>query len=190
MSYELIIEQAKDKVTEKDFDQALNLFNQALEINTKGKEALYERGVLYTNLSQLELALFDFNKLIEIENDNSFYYACRAYVKTELKDISGAIADYEITLKFNPDDALTLNNLGLLQEQLGFKSQAEKSFTKSNNVLGYNPERKRSKSNKNNSNKSDSPTSKAVFKSVLTSKKGFKEFINFIKNGFKIKDND
>ncbi|MFD1552277.1 hypothetical protein DNU06_11410 [Putridiphycobacter roseus] len=198
MTYEILLKKAKDKVSEKDLDAALEMLNHALSIDEKGKEALYERGVLYTNLKKLDLALFDFNILISLEEDNPFYFACRAFIKTGLKDISGAIQDYEITLKLDPEDAITLNNLGLLQEQGGYKSAAEKSFEKSNEYLGYNPNRydkdDEEKLQKNpptgEVDASENRSGKKIIKSVFSDKNGFKEFVQFIKNGFKLKSDD
>ena len=38
--------------------------------------------------------------------------------ETALRDIQGAIADYEKAVELDPEDAITLNNLGLLEEQV------------------------------------------------------------------------
>lgn len=192
MTYNDFLEQAKAKVTDNVLDEALELFHKALELNEKGKEAFYERGVLYTNLKKYDLALFDFNRLIELESDNPFFYACRAFIKTGMKDGNGAMLDYEMTLKLDPDDAIALNNLGLLQEQFNYKSAAEKSFDRSNELLGYNPNRygaaREVKEAIPPHNQSESRLD--VAKSVFTKKSVFKEFIAFIKNGFKLSKND
>ncbi len=196
MTYEKLVELAKDKVKNNVHEEGLDLLNQALSKNPKGKEAFYERGVLYTNIKKLDLALFDFNRLIELENNNPFYYACRAFIKSGLKDINGAIQDYQTTIKLDPEDAIAHNNLGLLQEQFNYKSAAEKSFERSNEILGYNPNRydesKRDLPSKlvNEENPIQEPKKSEIAKAVFTNKSVFKEFVQFIKNGFKIKSND
>jgi len=193
MTYIDLLNQAKTKVTDNLNDEALTLFQKALEVNPKGKEVFYERAVLYTNLKKNDLALFDLNKLIELESDNPFFYACRAFVKTGLKDMSGAIKDYQETIRLDPEDAIAHNNLGLLQEQYSYKSDAEKSFERSNEILGYNPNRFDSSRELNSvdDKAQEEPLSKsAIIKSIFTSKSGFKEFLGFIKNGFKIKEDD
>lgn len=191
MTYSIYLEQAKLKVKDNVLEEALELFQQALSVNPLGKEALYERGVLYTNLKKLDLALFDFNKLIELEDNNPFYYACRAFIKSGMRDGQGAILDYQTTLKLDPDDAITLNNLGLLQEQYNYKSDAEKSFERSNEILGYNPNRHDRTIEPRKEESANVNESKAsVVKSVFTKKSAFREFISFIKNGFKIDRND
>ncbi|MFK8045499.1 MAG: tetratricopeptide repeat protein [Crocinitomicaceae bacterium] len=193
MNYNDLLNEAKAKVKDNLNEEALSLFQKALEVNSKGKEVLYERAVLYTNLKKNDLALFDLNKLIELENDNPFFYACRAFVKTGLKDMSGAILDYQETIKLDPEDAIAHNNLGLLQEQYSYKSDAEKSFERSNEILGYNPNRYDSARELKSA---EEPASKetlsksTIIKSIFTSKSGFKEFLEFIKNGFKLKNDD
>jgi len=192
-----LIEAAKSKINEKDFDGALVLLNKILDASPQHDEALYERGVLFTNQKKLDLALFDFNKLIETAPSNPFYYSCRAFIKTGLKDTDGAIKDYQYAIKLDPDDAITHNNLGLLQEQSGYQLQAEKSYERSNEVIGYNPNRydegtvKSVETSAGPINDIDEMSTKSkVIKSVFTKKTSFKEFLAFIKNGFKIKGND
>ena len=45
-----------------------------------------------------------------------------------LRDIQGAIADYEKAVELDPEDAITLNNLGLLEEQIGRMQSAKERF--------------------------------------------------------------
>ncbi|MFK8038023.1 MAG: tetratricopeptide repeat protein [Crocinitomicaceae bacterium] len=191
MTYETLLLEAKHKVKDNVLDKALELLTKALELNPRGKDALYERGVLYTNLKQSELALFDFNKLIELEDDNPFFYACRAFIKAGLNDKKGAMEDYQITIKLDPEDSVAHNNLGLLQEQNNYKSEAERSFAKSNSIIGYNPSRYDNQEQKIEEVIEDetevSLSKSELAKSVFTKKSIFKEFIGFIKNGFKIK---
>lgn len=190
MTYIEFLEQAKVKVNDNVLEEAVELLHKALQQKPNGKEALYERGVVYTNMKKFDLALFDFNKLIELESDNPFFYACRAFIKAGMKDGNGAILDYQMTLKLDPDDAIAHNNLGLLQEQFNYKSEAEKSFERSNEILGYNPNRYDAARNLNVEEKSKpvptAETRKTIVKSVFTKKSVFKEFIDFIKSGFKL----
>ena len=192
MTYSIFLEQAKAKVRDNVLEEALELFQLALNENSQGQEALYERGVLYTNLKKYDLALFDFNKLIELEDKNPFFYACRAFIKSGMKDGEGAMLDYQMTIKLDPDDAIAHNNLGLLQEQLSYKSEAEKSFDRSNKILGYNPSRYDAARDTVSKEpvKKDTGGKADIAKLVFTKKSVFKEFVAFIKNGFKLKKND
>ena len=50
-------------------------------------------------------------------------------------DTHGAIADYKKALELDPEDAVTWNNLGLLEEQLG-QEQARERYRVSDELLG------------------------------------------------------
>lgn len=41
-------------------------------------------------------------------------------------DTEAAILDYEKAIKLDPEDAVSYNNIGLLQEKLGYKQKAQK----------------------------------------------------------------
>ena len=151
------------------------------------------------------MAIFDFNKLIEIDSKNAFYYSCRAFAKARTKDKKGAVADYEIAIELDPDNPITYNNMGLVQEEIGYMKQAKKSFEQSDDL------RKKEEANKVINLKSDQDSKKEVenrlenskkiiesnddvektksqlAKSIFTDKSTFREFIDFIKNGFKLK---
>ncbi len=191
---------AMDKVNQNDFESSIELFNKAIKKTPNSKEAHYHRGVSYLNLEKIDLAIFDFNKLIELDPNYAFYYSCRAFAKSRLGDKNGAIEDYKRSLKLDPTNEITLNNLGLVQEELGFMDQAKESYAKSDairkgegqannfqqNTFGSKP----THSGKIKPETSESETSKMdVAKSVFTNKSTFKEFLNFIKNGFKLKKN-
>lgn len=48
-------------------------------------------------------AIEDFNKAIEVDPDNSVYYAERGYSKAALQDYPGAIADYNKAIELRPE---------------------------------------------------------------------------------------
>ena len=48
----------------------------------------------------------------------------------------GAIEDYKKALELDPEDAVTWNNLGLLEEQLGYQEQARERYRVSDELLG------------------------------------------------------
>jgi len=130
-------------------------------------------------------------------------------VKDRMGDIDGGIADYEIAVKLDPDDAIAYNNLGMLQEKLGYKKASERNFKKADTLAEENPdslpnikkdiEDKANISPKTNSSlppnnsrlksveeiKKDSFGS--IFTKIITDKNTRQDFWKFIKNGFKIK---
>jgi tetratricopeptide (TPR) repeat protein len=186
--------QAMDKVNQNDFKSSIDLFTKAIEQDINFKDAYYHRGVSYLNLEKIDLAIFDFNKLIEFDPNYAFYYSCRGFAKSRLGDKQGAIADYKKSLELEPDNEITLNNLGLVQEEIGYIEQAQQSFEKSDAIRkkeDYQPETFGETSHlpkKIKTVKKKSPSKGEIAKSIFTKKSTLKEFINFVKNGFKLKD--
>jgi len=201
-----------DKVKEKDFLGAIEHFSMAIQEDAGNVEYYAERAVAYLNSNQFELSMFDMNRCIELEPKNSYRYSCRGFLKAKMGDTDGAIADYEMAVKLDPEDAIAYNNLGLAQETKGFRKRAEKNYQRSNELIGYNPKRFDEGENKaatvgtTPKNAADEqkispeinaeespviesqPTKGAIAKSVFTSRSGFREFWRFIRNGFKIKE--
>ncbi len=195
MSNNDYFKQAMDKVNQNDFESSIDLFTKSIKNNPTHKDSYYHRGVSYLNLEKIDLAIFDFNKLIELDPNYAFYYSCRGFAKSRLGDKQGAIEDYNKSLELEPDNEITLNNLGLVQEELGYMEQAQQSFSKSDAIRtqeNYQPETFGEPSHQpkkiNNQTKENLSSKSKVVKDIFTKKSTFKEFINFIKNGFKLKE--
>jgi tetratricopeptide (TPR) repeat protein len=60
------------------FDQAIDDFTKALEIDAKDAGAYYHRGIGYVNQGQFGWAIDDFNKAVEIDPKNAGAYYNRA----------------------------------------------------------------------------------------------------------------
>lgn len=205
------------KVKENDFLTAIEHFTLALRDDPNDVESYAERAVAYLNTQQYELSMFDMNRCIEIEPNNSYRYSCRGFLKAKIGDVDGAIVDYEMAVKLDPEDAIAYNNLGLAQESKGFRAHAEKSYQQSNKLIGYNPNRfdegeikePQTTEQKKDQTETESheekiiaqtetensdvteiknPTKGEIAKGVFTSKSGFREFLKFIRNGFRIKE--
>ncbi|MBI3135357.1 MAG: tetratricopeptide repeat protein [Bacteroidetes bacterium] len=188
------------KVKENDFLTAIEHFSLAIQDDAGNVEYYAERAVAYLNTNQFDLSMFDMNRCIELDSNNSYRYSCRAFLKAKMGDTDGAIVDYEMAVKLDPDDAIAYNNLGLAQESKGFNAMAEKSYARSNELIGYNP--KKFDEGEMTGKKTDQPTDKqpdqketdekvsgrSVAKGVFTSRSGFRDFLRFIRNGFKIKE--
>jgi len=150
---------------------------------------------------------------LEIQPKYSYRYACRGYALNFFGDIDAALLDYEKAVELDPDDAVAHNNLGLLLEQKGYKEQAKKRFERADKLSKQEdqlfsvmddieqgkveeetqtavevPEEKPEREMVSPEVKREAQISAMQeFKKVFTSKEQFKEFMRFIKNGFRIK---
>ncbi len=202
------------EIDKGDFKQGLIYIEKALEISPYDPTFLTERGTLYLHLNEKENCLKDMDTVVNLEPKNGYRYSCRAYARSWFKDIDGAISDYEVAVQLDPEDAIAYNNLGLLLERKGAMERAKKNFDQADKISKDNEDYKdffdsRSEEDKKereeqfreearaSERKAVNPafieekrTRGQIAKDIFTKKSTFKEFIGFIKNGFKLKEDD
>lgn len=195
------ITKARIAIQEQKFAKAIKLLSDALEVYPNNATIFCERGVAHFHAKHNLKALADMNKAVELEPNNSYRYSSRAYIKGVYRMTQEAIADYEKCIALDPEDSIAHNNLGLLQEQLGWQKQAEDNFDKADTLEGVLKDRKTDIPEpeltkqteaivENNIEEAEEIESSKIkiAKAVFTQKSVFKEFIGFIKNGFKLNE--
>lgn len=160
---------------------------------------LHDRSICLFHLGRKEEALEGLNAAVSLDPEYSYRYASRAWMRNACGDIHGAIEDYKQAIELDPEDAIAHNNLGLLEEQLGYRSQAKERFDIADELTGILKERGISLDENvavdDLASEADVPASEEVepvtnwvkiVRDVLLTKKGRQEFFNFIRNGFKL----
>lgn len=165
------------------FHESINDFTALISRLPEVATLYSERGVSYYHLKDYETALIDLNKAVAIEPNNPYRYSSRAYIRAYI-DIEGAIADYEKAVELDPKDEIALNNLGLLQENKGNIKEAQKRFKQSNEIIGYNPEKRQAKDESDEEEIETRSLGKLML-DVFTDKKTRNEYFNFLKGFFK-----
>lgn len=210
MNLQEYIDKALKALKEYNYEVAVQLFDKAIELSPNDAKLYSERGVTHFHLKHNLKALADMDKAVELEPNNSYRYSSRAFIKGAYRMTEEAIADYQKCIDLDPEDAIAYNNMGLLQEQQGWKKQANDNFDKADTLEGVLKDRKinlpepEAEVNDEYLNKMITEPAKLIkkaeeseknskskitlAKSVFTNKSVFKEFIAFIKNGFKIKE--
>ena len=185
----------KEKYNNRDFEGAVLDFTYAIEAEPNVADFYYERGLSYFHLNKKSLALMDLNEAQKLQPNYPFRYSSRAYIKDSCGDTVGAIEDYKRAIELDPEDAVSYNNLGLLQEKLGYEEASKKNFTiadqlaeKSDflNLISMEDSKKQeSETAVNDEASSNKPGLFNTIIKVFTDKKTFHEFVTFVKNGFK-----
>lgn len=198
---------------EQKYDKALIAFNKALELSPNHPHILSQRGVLFLHLNQKKECMDDMLLALKLEPENSYRYSSLAYCLDFFGDTDGAVKAYEKAVELDPEDAIAHNNLGLLLEKQGYQQKAKEKFDRADRLAdienklhsaldqaegieGETVEEAESvkPSGEKLQPKKLQPDQKiaksTLFKRVFTSKQVFKEFITFIKNGFKLDNND
>lgn len=168
------------------FNESITDFNAILTKLPDEPTLLCERAISLFKNQQIELALDDLNKAVELDASNPYRYTSRAFIRAYV-DIDGAIEDYQKAIELDPEDEIAYNNLGLLQEQKGNFREAKKSFNESNKIIGYDPEKRQEKQDDKtlDSLTKDEKTylnSWELIKGIFTSKEVRKEYFKFLGN--------
>ena len=179
---------------------SITLYTKALTESPDDYNIISDRAVAYLHMENQEKCMIDFDRAVELQPDYGYRYASRAFARSHFGDIDGAVEDYEKVVKLDPNDSLAYNNLGLLLEKKGYKIQAEERFERADklskmedNLLEVVDEMEGNKKAEELTYSSDigkeeeSSTKGKEIKKIFTSRSQFKEFLRFIKNGFKLK---
>jgi len=182
---------AIDAYQGKNFENAVYWYSRAISVSPDDAELLSERAVAYFHRNMLKESLADMNRAQELEPNKPYRYSSRAYIKDAMGDTAGAIEDYKIAVKLDPEDAVAHNNLGLLEEKLGHMAQAKAMFeladalakndSGSNDPADYRPKNIQ----REIENERASKSFRVEVLNVFRSKEGFREFLSFIRNGLK-----
>lgn len=119
-----------------EYDKALKLFSELIGAEPNNADYWSERGVVHFHLGNKTEALSDMNKAVDLQPEKPYRYSSRAFIKGHYKMTDSAIGDYEKAIELDPEDAVAQNNLGLLQEQLGYKKEAKKRFDIADDLAG------------------------------------------------------
>lgn len=138
---EALAMRAKVYYRQQEFVNAIDEYNQLMNLDPTNLDHIADRGLCYHMLGEHDQALEDFDTVIKRESDNPYWYSCRAFIKDYIKDHEGSLADYERALELDPDDAIALNNKGLVEEKMGYAARAQQSFARADRVEGIDLEK-------------------------------------------------
>jgi tetratricopeptide (TPR) repeat protein len=174
--------------SEKKYSEAIKEFTSAISIDNNNAEIYYYRGLAYYHLNDTKNAIYDFETALKHEPENPFRYSSLAYIKAGKGQITEAIELYKQAIALDPEDAIAHNNLGLLEEQAGYKDSAKERFIKADN-LSQNLKLFEPVSMPRHPSKKEGNSGSLlnIISGTFSNKKIFKEWLSFIKNGFKIK---
>lgn len=185
----------------RDYKKAIQDFDEAINFAPQVAATYSERGVAQYQLKNYKESLDDLDKALEIEPENAYRYASRAYIRAGIGDKIGALNDYRKALEINPNDAIVQNNLGLLEESMGYSKKARERYEQADRLLGITKEERQARLDKIIAEHKEAEASRKanqeppapvntkpqtkdylrVIKSVFTSKESFGEFVSFVK---------
>jgi tetratricopeptide (TPR) repeat protein len=117
-------------------------YTKSIELwdSSDGKEGLAiaynNRGIAYENKEEIEKAIVDFNKAIEVNPKFFKAYYCRGHIFANLEEYDKAIGDLNMAIKINPKYGKAYNGLGIVYNS---KNDYEKALYNLNMAINLDP---------------------------------------------------
>lgn len=121
-----------------DYLKAIELYTSAINKNTTGDSNLFVfRGSLYLKLTCFELALNDFNRAIELDENQTAAYVFRAKVFESYRYSEKALNDYAKAEENDSNSSIVYEERASLLERLGCLPEALSDFDR---LVELNPD--------------------------------------------------
>jgi tetratricopeptide (TPR) repeat protein len=101
----------------RDFQRAIELYDQAIALNPVHAEVFYKRGNALRSLGRLDAALASYNRSIELDPDHAHAFCNRGVVQQSLGLTAQALSSYDQAIALLADDALSHYNRALLMQE-------------------------------------------------------------------------
>ena len=107
----------------KQYDDALSICNSILKKSDNYGWGYYSRGQVFLKKKELEKAISDFTRAIELEKEQYYFYFFRAVAYRQKKDYEHTVKDLKKTLAIRKDFAQAKNFLGYIYAEKGVNTQ-------------------------------------------------------------------
>ena len=128
--------QAREKMENSSFKEAVSLLDALLAENPRNAKALNMRGVAYFELESYGKALSDFNAAIEQDDQDYAFFYNRGNVKRNLKQPRAAVEDYTKALAIDSAHYEVWLNRALAYVGSGLPEKAAEDFRSAANKGG------------------------------------------------------
>lgn len=114
-----------------DFNGAIKIFSEAVELNPENALAYYGRAYAYDDLKNYQQVINDCTKAVQFKSTRLVdAYNNRGEAYRKLGNYNQAIADYNKALELNPNYFRAYNNRGIAYRNLGNYNQAFADYAK------------------------------------------------------------
>ena len=122
----------------KEYDNAIEAYQKAVEINPKDDEAYNNMGSAYNHKKEYDNAIEAYQKAVEInpKRDEAYYNIGVAYGKKQEYD--NAIEAYQKAVEINPKKDGAYNNMGIAYYHLGEFDKVIDAYVKALNINPQN----------------------------------------------------
>jgi Tfp pilus assembly protein PilF len=127
-AFDSIFAQATQAATNRELQRAVQLFDDAIELEPSRAEPHYKRANALKDMGRLKEAIAGYDDAIERKPDYVYAYCNRGSVQHSLGELDAALASYDQAISLDASDALTHYNRALLLQDLGRFEEAVGSY--------------------------------------------------------------
>lgn len=127
-SFKDIVSSAMNAFLQKDYEESIHLFDQALSHKPAHRLSLLSRGSAFMSLNRLDEASADFDRAIEAYPDHARAYHLRGLVKEKQGDDLGAIADFDTAIELDVGYGAAYASRAGVHQKLGHTELASKDM--------------------------------------------------------------
>jgi tetratricopeptide (TPR) repeat protein len=99
---DIVLSQAKEKITKQEFDEAIALLDKLLASNPSA-DAFNVRGIAFFETQKFDQAIKNFNEAIKLDNAQYKFFYNRGNAYQAQKNMEEAVQDYEKALSLKSD---------------------------------------------------------------------------------------
>jgi len=126
-----LVEKAKIDINERNFDQAINTCQKALELDEEYQDAHFYMALSRFKKGELDLALRDFEKTIKLNENNALSWNYIGIISERKGLLDQALDAFNRAIKLEPNNAEFNYNLGFTLMNNGDIDKAIESLMKS-----------------------------------------------------------
>lgn len=89
----------------KEYEDAINSYSEAIELNPGFSEAFFQRASIYRNIPDNDKAIEDYSRAIRLDEKNPRYYTGRALCYYDMQNTGSAIKDLTRAIDLKPSDS-------------------------------------------------------------------------------------
>jgi tetratricopeptide (TPR) repeat protein/MinD-like ATPase involved in chromosome partitioning or flagellar assembly len=124
---------------QKNFEKAIEKYNQAINLDPSYELAYYGRGRVYLVGKQLGEALADFDEVIKLNANYAGAYVGRGDVYWQRRDFDNALAAYDRAIQLDPDLSDAYVNRGKVFAEKGNRDKALADYNRAIELSKDNP---------------------------------------------------
>lgn len=131
------VEAAEEKDKNPEYKREIQRLNAFIREDATDADAFYNRGWVYGSKGDVELALKDYSRAIELDGGDEDAFYNRGLIYAKIKDYEKALADFKKTLELNPEAVDAYCNMGNVHYKMGKLDEAIRDYTA---ALKLNPD--------------------------------------------------